>query len=91
MSYNNRIKAIGCLVLLILLSNAGMAQLPMGNVPGRNKQSLNGKWQVVVDWYNRGNGIENNDTSVNKNTFREYRFDSPTLNVPGDWNSQRAE
>lgn len=68
-----------------------MAQLPMGNVTGRTRLSLNGKWQVITDWYNRGNDISKDDTIPNKNGFREYRFGTPALNVPGDWNSQMAE
>lgn len=86
-----KIKAFGCLILLLLLSHVSLAQLPMGNVMGRTKESLNGKWQIITDWYNRGNDIAKNDTSHNKNGFREYRFDAATLSVPGDWNSQLPE
>jgi beta-glucuronidase len=91
MKYNSKIKALACIITFLILNQMCMAQLPMGNVMGRSKQNLNGKWQVITDWYNRGNDISKNDTSYNKNGFREYRFDTPTLNVPGDWNSQQPE
>ncbi|WP_205943017.1 glycoside hydrolase family 2 protein [Pedobacter frigidisoli] len=58
---------------------------------GRSKQILNGKWQVITDWYNRGSADSYNDSSLNKNAFKEFRFDALTLNVPGDWNSQLPE
>jgi beta-glucuronidase len=91
MNLRLKIKNIGCVIFSLVISQFCQAQLPMGNVMSRNTQNLNGKWQVIIDWYNRDNGIAHDDTVPNKNTFREYRFDGTTLNVPGDWNSQRPE
>ena len=76
------------------------------NVPGRNPQSLNGKWNYIIDPYetgyydyrykpfdemsNPGNGAFFLDKKAkDKTDLIEYSFDqSPTLWVPGDWNSQ---
>lgn len=88
----NCLKSFAVLILLLPL-NQVKAQVLMANVPGRHYISLNGKWQVIVDWYDKGvsNGIFKDDSLPDKNVFREYRFVSSTLDVPGDWNSQRAE
>ena len=86
-----------CLYLSICINQlqAQTTMLPMANISGRHVQSLNGKWQYIVDWYdigvNTSNGIFRDDTLPGKTTFREYRFGSQTLNVPGDWNSQVPE
>lgn len=66
----------------------------VGNISGRDVKNLDGKWQVILDWYGSGNAtaIANNKQATGKNDFTEFSFDnSQTLSVPGDWNSQRAE
>jgi len=64
----------------------------MINVAGRDVMSLNGKWQTIVDWYDRGEQrkIHLDQPPQNKNSFNEYSFAEANLEVPGDWNSQRA-
>ena len=73
--------------------------LNLSNVPSRKRRSLDGTWNIIVDPYEMGYvGIlgDRNDRGF----FRdhrprhpadrvEYDFDSsPTLTVPGDWNTQ---
>ncbi len=74
----------------------------IANVFGRQHQSLNGQWHAIVDPYENGYydyryeaspdhyGLNKKPKSVSDRI--EYDFDqSPTLTVPGDWNSQRLE
>lgn len=74
----------------------------ISNAFGRKHQSLNGQWHAIVDPYENGYydyryeaspdhyGLNRKPKSVSDRI--EYDFDeSPTLTVPGDWNSQRLE
>jgi beta-glucuronidase len=72
----------------------------MVNIAGRKTISLNGKWKVIVDPYENGyfdfrmqpdkNGYFRNAKPADKSDRVEYDFDAAgTLDVPGDWNSQR--
>jgi beta-glucuronidase len=72
------------------------------NVPGRKITSLNGEWHVIVDPYENGyydyrhepidNGYFMNRKPRDKYELIEYDFDkSETLNVPGDWNTQKEK
>lgn len=83
------------LVLLCCLSAESLsAQDLMANVYGRDVQSLNGKWEAIVDQYDQGckNKIYQNKQPRGKTDFYEYAFEHGLrLNVPSDWNSQRAE
>jgi beta-glucuronidase len=66
----------------------------IANIPGRDVQSLNGTWHFIVDPYEAGIGQHfwENRKPKNKSELVEYDFDtSPTLKVPGDWNSQRED
>lgn len=66
----------------------------MVNVYGRNLQSLNGKWDAIVDLYAQGrrNKIYLNKKTQSKTDFYEYSFENGLrLNVPSDWNSQLPE
>ena len=70
------------------------AQNFMTNVYGRDYQSLNGKWDAIVDLYEQGrkNKIFLNKKPESKTDFYEYSFDNGLrLNVPSDWNSQMPE
>jgi len=70
------------------------AQQNMTNVYGRRLQSLNGKWDAIVDLYDQGrkNKIYLNKKPENKTDFYEYAFENGLrLNVPSDWNSQMPE
>jgi len=71
-----------------------IAQQTMTNVRGRDVQSLNGKWDAIIDLYDQGrkNKIYLNKKPENKTDFYEYSFDNGyRLNVPSDWNSQMPE
>ncbi len=60
------------------------------NIDACNVQYLDGRWHYIVDPYETGNGnFYKNKTQQSKSDLIEYDFaKSPTLNVPGDWNSQ---
>jgi beta-glucuronidase len=73
------------------------------NIGSRKVQSLNGKWQYIIDPYETGfynyrfqeraeNDREaywNSDVPDNKSDRKEHGYsDKYSLNVPGDWNSQ---
>lgn len=83
-------------ILLVCLHSYGplFAQTSMGNIIGRKTISLNGHWQVIIDPNDNGEkiGIGKDAKPKGKNDFLEYSFDgSPTLQVPGDFNSQLPE
>ena len=70
------------------------------NVQSRKTVSLNGRWNIIIDPYETGyydyrylpaeDGFFKNARPKDKTDRIEYSFDSDnTLNVPGDWNSQR--
>jgi beta-glucuronidase len=64
------------------------------NITGRTSVSLNGTWRAIVDPYETGTGqrFYENAKPKTPRDLVEYDFDtSATLNVPGDWNSQRTE
>ncbi len=74
----------------------------LGFVDGRAGQSLDGAWHTIVDPYDNGlvdyrnqrrpNGYFEDAKPKDKSDLVEYDFSrSPTLNVPGDWNTQRPE
>jgi beta-glucuronidase len=82
------------LALLLLASPAFIhAQSPLlGNVPGRTSVSLNGTWRIIVDPYETGlsERYYENRKPRDKSDMVQYDFDaSETLNVPGDWNTQK--
>jgi len=98
---------IGCggtLSAILLLCARLFAQATplLVDVDHRAATSLDGAWHVIVDPY--GNGLYNSDGSINlhgygenrqpksKSDLVEYSFaKSPTLQVPGDWNTQRKD
>lgn len=68
----------------------------------RDGMSLNGHWHSIVDPYENGfydyqhqphaHGYFDDAPPANKSDLVEYDFArSPTLDVPGDWNTQRPE
>jgi beta-glucuronidase len=73
------------------------------NVYARSTRSLDGAWRTIVDPFENGyydyrlqpydrDGYFANRKPASKSDRIEYDFDrSPTLAVPGDWNSQRKE
>lgn len=81
------------------------AATPLQNIHGRQHQSLNGRWNFIIDPYETGyynyrrepfdatpsgkGGFYDDLAPPQKGELVEYDFDlSPTLKVPGDWNSQ---
>ncbi|HET6979281.1 MAG TPA: glycoside hydrolase family 2 TIM barrel-domain containing protein [Pyrinomonadaceae bacterium] len=87
------------LILLLLLGLVPCVRAQIVNTEGRKTVGLNGQWQVIVDPYESGfynyryqpsdNGYFKNAKPKNKSELIEYDFDkSPTLKVPGDWNTQ---
>ena len=81
-----------------------VAPLPLiQNVDARQVVSLNGAWHVIIDPYEVGYRTYHgqpqveesyfaNDKPTSKSDRVEYDFDaSETLQVPGDWNSQKRE
>jgi len=75
------------------------------HILGRDHQSLNGRWNYIVDPYETGyynyrrepfdatpsgkGGFYDDLPPPQKGELVEYNFDlSPTIKVPGDWNSQ---
>src|SRR5512141_3191605 len=72
------------------------------NVEGRAATPLNGAWHTIVDPFENGyynyrwqpypDGYFRDQKPQRPSDLVEYDFDrSPTLLVPGDWNSQRRE
>ena len=63
------------------------------NVNARKVTSLDGQWKALVDPYDHGSNHRFwLDLKFDGKALSDYDFDtSPTLNVPGDWNTQRSE
>jgi beta-glucuronidase len=87
-----------CLLIATCLFAASAVAAPSSplitNIPGRTSISLNGTWRAIVDPYETGTSMRlyENAKSKTPRNLLEYDFDTAgTLNVPGDWNSQRAE
>jgi beta-glucuronidase len=87
---------------LLYAARAAAAPTALGFAEARAGQSLDGAWHVIVDPYDNGsldyrnqpraNGYFLDAPPKNKSDLVEYDFSrSPTLNVPGDWNTQRPE
>jgi len=83
-------------------ARAFAAPTALGFADGRAGQNLDGAWHVIVDPYDNGlldyrnqprpNGYFQDAPPRDRSDLVEYDFDrSPTLNVPGDWNTQRPE
>lgn len=81
------------ILLAVFLTNVS-AQQAITNVYGRNLQSLNGKWDAIIDLYDHGreSQIYLDKKPEGKTDFYEYSFENGLrLNVPSDWNSQNTE
>ena len=80
--------------LIVLFPCLLYSQTAMNNIFSRNKISLNGKWQCAFDPSNSGEyrQIFREHKAQRKEDFFESSFDGgPTLNVPGDFNTQYPE
>jgi beta-glucuronidase len=80
----------------------GQSDPQITDIPNRQTTGLNGKWKIIIDPYEIGFfdyryeenpwGFFQNQKPADKMDRVEYDFDtSDSLNVPGDWNSQRKE
>ena len=88
------IKIVPVLLLVSLASAIPPSSNLIANIPGRTTISLNGPWHAIVDPYETGLGERyyENAKPKDKSDRVEYDFDrSETLNVPGDWNTQKAK
>lgn len=95
------IAIIGLLILGNVRATAQSAPTILADVDHRQAISLNGDWHTIIDPYFDGlytfhRDIRNDGYFLNEaprpgsNKLLEYDFSkSPTLRVPGDWNSQR--
>ncbi|MEP7317641.1 MAG: glycoside hydrolase family 2 TIM barrel-domain containing protein [Panacibacter sp.] len=88
-------KIFPALVVCLLLMVSSNAQVNfIQNIKARNIQSLDGRWHYIIDPFNSGEygAFQNNRKQQSKSELIEYGFDnSPTINVPGDWNSQNEK
>src|SRR5258706_2759378 len=95
-------KAILALIFLLAAGAYSEAQQTglIANTDGRKTVSLDGQWQTIVDPYETGyydyrylpskDGYFKDAKPKSKSDLIEYDFDtSETLNVPGDWNTQK--
>jgi len=75
-----------CVVLTVANAQVDIIQ----NIDARTIQNLDGRWHYIIDPYETGNNsFYKNMEQQFKSDLIEYDFaKSPTLNVPGDWNSQ---
>jgi beta-glucuronidase len=87
-------------IVTLVFLEYGHAQFLIQNIEGRKTVSLNGPWQTIIDPYENGyynyryeprdDGYFKNQKPATRRDLVEYDFDrSESLNVPGDWNSQR--
>ncbi len=93
------------IVTVVVMGSASAEPQPaplIANIENRKTISLNGTWHYIVDpydngYYNyrhepRGDGYFQNAQPKTKHDLVEYNFEkSDTLQVPGDWNSQKKE
>ena len=95
-----QVTMLGGLMLLVALALPAAAAVTIGNVEGRSAVSLTGTWRTIVDPYDVGSqgyhaqpladGFFLARPPKDETDLVEYDFDrSPTLQVPGDWNTQR--
>jgi beta-glucuronidase len=87
---------------LLMVCTAANAGNLIQNSAARDHVSLDGTWHYIMDPYENGfynhryeehaNGYFKNLKKKNPTDLIEYNFDqSPTLQVPGDWNTQKPE
>jgi len=86
-------KLVFAVVIFLSAVATGQTNL-IANIPARKTTSLNGTWHFIVDPYQNGDGSRyyENRKPKGPQDLVEYDFaTSPTLKVPGDWNSQRED
>jgi beta-glucuronidase len=93
----NALRKCWLIAIYLCAGSAAAAAAPstlITNIPGRTSINLDGAWRAIVDPYEIGTGMRFYENAKPKSPrdLVEYDFDtSGTLNVPGDWNSQRPE
>jgi beta-glucuronidase len=91
-------------IVLIACNNCKAQSGFIQNIYARNYLNLDGRWHYIIDPFETGfrgfqgakadendqlSGFFENKQQQSKSELIEYNFEkSPTLNVPGDWNSQ---
>ena len=82
-------------LLFFALTAAASSQTELiANIAARHSIDLSGTWSVIVDPYRQGENAHFYEDRHQKDPAElvEYNFDqSPTLKVPGDWNSQNRD
>lgn len=100
-----RLICISLVPLAIVAASAPAQVQPtlLVDVDHRAAISLNGEWHSIIDPYSNGMSVSNGEVGkhgffedreipAGSNELIEYSFaKSPTLKVPGDWNTQRPE
>ncbi len=93
-------RTIICLLSCLLALTLKAGEVPqLANVLARNPISLNGSWHYIVDVQEEGyydyrmnptrSGFFRNTKPRRPEDLIEYDFDkAPTMQVPGDWNTQ---
>lgn len=93
-------KALSLVLFIWVASHLFAQSIPLvSNIYNRQSISLDGKWHYIVDPLENGyydyrlkplkNGYFKNQQAKNSSDLVEYNFStSPTLYVPGDWNTQ---
>ena len=93
-------RTIVCLLSCLLALALKAGEVPqLANVQARNPISLNGSWHYIVDVQEEGyydyrmnptrSGFFRNAKPRRPEDLIEYDFDkAPTMQVPGDWNTQ---
>ena len=105
MTMNKYICLLGMVSLMLTTVQVGAQDTLIQHVTGRKIQSLDGRWQYIIDPYETGyydyrrkpydespggkGGYYDDLRQTDPGQLIEYDFShSPTLKVPGDWNSQ---
>ena len=92
---------IFALIIEIALISKSVSQVipQIGNILSRNKISLNGKWNYIIDvqeegyydyrWNPMANGFFKNKKPQKPEDLIEYDFDkAPSMEIPSDWNTK---
>ena len=78
-------------LLITIISDTSAQANFIQNIKARNIYNLDGRWHYIIDPYKTGEGSKFylNRKQQSKSELIEYDFSAaPTLQVPGDWNSQ---
>ena len=91
---------ISLLIVISLFAKSTSQEIPqIGNILSRNKISLNGKWNYIIDvqeegyydyrWNPMVNGFFKNKKPEKPEDLIEYDFDkAPEMEIPSDWNTK---